>query len=50
MPAFFAVEGLTDIDQQLRGISQFVIARRPEEVTRLDGPAYRAAVERQVDP
>ncbi len=33
MPAFFAAAGLVDIDQQLRGISQFVTARRPEEVT-----------------
>ena len=29
--AFFAAAGLTDIDQQLRGISQFVTARRPEQ-------------------
>jgi SAM-dependent methyltransferase len=29
VPAFFAAAGLTDIDQQLRGISQFVTARRP---------------------
>lgn len=36
VPAFFAAEGLTAIDQQLRGISQFVIAHRPEEVTRRD--------------
>jgi SAM-dependent methyltransferase len=32
IPAFFAAAGLTDIDQQLRGISQFVTARRPEVV------------------
>ena len=37
VPAFFAAAGLTHIDQQLRAISQFVIARRPEEeVTKLD--------------
>jgi hypothetical protein len=30
LPAFFAAAGLIDIDQQLRGISQFVIARRPD--------------------
>jgi hypothetical protein len=33
VPAFFAAAGLTDIDQQLRGISQFVTARRPEETS-----------------
>jgi SAM-dependent methyltransferase len=31
IPAFFAAAGLTDIDQQLHGISQFVMARRPEQ-------------------
>jgi ubiquinone/menaquinone biosynthesis C-methylase UbiE len=36
VPAFFAAEGLTDIDQRLRGISQFVTARRPEPVTGID--------------
>jgi SAM-dependent methyltransferase len=30
VPAFFAAAGLIDIDQQLRGISQFITARRPE--------------------
>ena len=30
VPAFFADAGLTEIDQQLRGISQFVTARMPE--------------------
>ncbi len=30
VPAFLAAAGLTDVDQQLRGISQFVMARRPE--------------------
>jgi SAM-dependent methyltransferase len=33
VPAFLAAAGLTDIDQQLRGISQFVMARRPEQVS-----------------
>jgi ubiquinone/menaquinone biosynthesis C-methylase UbiE len=32
MPAFFAAAGLVEIAQQLRGISQFVTARRPEQV------------------
>src|ERR1700757_1357213 len=32
VPAFLAAAGLVDIDQQLRGISQFVVARRPERV------------------
>ncbi|OBG38477.1 hypothetical protein A5672_16190 [Mycobacterium alsense] len=32
IPAFLSAAGLTDIDQQLRGISQFVMARRPGEV------------------
>jgi SAM-dependent methyltransferase len=31
IPAFFAAAGLTDIDQRLRGISQVVTARRPEQ-------------------
>ena len=39
VPAFFAAAGLVDIHQQLRGISQFVIARRPERVTEL--PVWR---------
>jgi SAM-dependent methyltransferase len=30
IPAFLAAAGLIEIDQQLRGISQFVVARRPE--------------------
>lgn len=30
VPAFFAAAGLTDIDQQLHGISQFVMARQRE--------------------
>jgi SAM-dependent methyltransferase len=33
VPTFFAAAGLVDIEQQLRGISQFVVARRPEQVT-----------------
>ncbi|MFE5708691.1 hypothetical protein [Rhodococcus koreensis] len=28
VPAFLAAAGLLDVDQQLRGISQFVTARR----------------------
>jgi SAM-dependent methyltransferase len=36
VPAFFAAAGLVDIYQQLRGISQFVIARRPAQLTELD--------------
>jgi SAM-dependent methyltransferase len=30
VPALFAAAGLIDIDRQLRGISQFITARRPE--------------------
>jgi len=33
IPAFFAAAGLVEIDQQLRGISQLVTARRPERDT-----------------
>jgi SAM-dependent methyltransferase len=33
VPTFFAAAGLVDIEQQLRGISQFVVARRPGQVT-----------------
>ena len=33
IPAFLAAAGLTDIDQEVRGISQFVVARRPEQLT-----------------
>jgi len=36
VPAFLAAAGLADIDQQLRGISQVVTARRPEERPALD--------------
>jgi SAM-dependent methyltransferase len=32
VPTFFAALGLVDIEQQLRGISQFVVARRPAQV------------------
>jgi hypothetical protein len=46
VPAFLAAAGLTDIDQQLRGISQFVIARRPAEVTELDHWRARSPGER----
>jgi SAM-dependent methyltransferase len=42
VPAFFADAGLTEIDQQLRGISQFITARMPE-VTRLDPWRLRSA-------
>ncbi|MDT5052063.1 MAG: hypothetical protein QOF66_429 [Mycobacterium sp.] len=40
VPAFFAAAGLVGIDQQLRGMSQFVVARRPERVTEFG--AWRA--------
>lgn len=33
VPTFFAAAGLVDIEQQLRGVSQFVAARRPKQVT-----------------
>jgi SAM-dependent methyltransferase len=33
VPTFFAATGLIDIEQQLRGISQFVVARRPPDAT-----------------
>jgi SAM-dependent methyltransferase len=39
IPAFLAAAGLVDIDQQLRGISQFVVARRPEH--EIDGHPWR---------
>ena len=32
IPAFFSAAGLVEIDQELRGMSQFVTARRPENV------------------
>ena len=35
IPAFLTAAGLIDIDQQLRGISQLVIARRPAPVTEI---------------
>jgi SAM-dependent methyltransferase len=40
VPTFLAAAGLVDIKQQLRGISQFVVARRPAEVTEF--PQWRA--------
>jgi SAM-dependent methyltransferase len=43
IPAFFAAAGLIDIDQQLRGMSQFVVARRPEQVPELDRWRTRSA-------
>jgi SAM-dependent methyltransferase len=43
VPAFLAAAGLIDIDQQLRGISQFVTARRPEHVTDLNRWRTRAS-------
>jgi SAM-dependent methyltransferase len=36
IPAFLAAAGLVDIDQQLRGISQIVTARRPQQRPALD--------------
>jgi SAM-dependent methyltransferase len=33
VPTFFAAAGLVDIDQRLRGITQFVVARRPHPAT-----------------
>jgi SAM-dependent methyltransferase len=33
VPTFFAAAGLIDVEQQLRGISQFVVARRPQQIT-----------------
>jgi SAM-dependent methyltransferase len=36
IPTFLAAAGLTDVDQKLRGVSQFVTARRPEQATQLD--------------
>ena len=46
VPAFFAAAGLIDIDQQLRGISQFVTARRPEQGPELD--RWRTRTSRRV--
>jgi hypothetical protein len=42
--AFFAAAGLIDIDQQLRGISQFVMACRPEQVPALDHRRIRSCL------
>jgi hypothetical protein len=33
VPTFFAAAEMVDIKQQLHGISQFVVARRPKQVT-----------------
>ncbi len=44
VPAFFAAAGLTDIDQQLRGVSQFVMASRPEHVPALDRRRIRSGL------
>ena len=41
VPAFFEAAGLIDIDQQLRGVSQFVMACRPEQVPELDSQRIR---------
>ena len=41
VPAFFEAAGLIDIDQQLRGVSQFVMACRPEQVPELDRQRIR---------
>jgi SAM-dependent methyltransferase len=45
VPTFFAAAGLVDIEQQLRGISQVVVARRPEQVT--ESGRWRARQGRQ---
>ena len=42
IPAFLTAAGLIDIDQHLRGISQLVIARRPDPVTEIQ-PWRRSA-------
>jgi SAM-dependent methyltransferase len=34
VPTFLAAAGLIEIEQQLRGISQFVVARQPTDVSR----------------
>jgi SAM-dependent methyltransferase len=36
VPTFLAAAGLTDVEQKLRGVSQFVTARRPEHETEFD--------------
>jgi SAM-dependent methyltransferase len=36
VPTFLAAAGLTGVDQKLRGVSQFVTARRPEQGTEFD--------------
>jgi ubiquinone/menaquinone biosynthesis C-methylase UbiE len=37
VPRFFGAAGLIDIEQQLRGISQFVVARRPKQTREFGG-------------
>ncbi|MGX9791856.1 class I SAM-dependent methyltransferase [Mycobacterium sp. MMS18-G62] len=46
VPAFLAAAGLIDIDQRLRGISQFVVARRPEGDTGRNSWDTRSAFRR----
>jgi SAM-dependent methyltransferase len=45
VPAFFAAAGLIDVDQQTRGIAQFVTARRPEERPARDRWRARSSVQ-----
>jgi SAM-dependent methyltransferase len=45
VPAFFAAAGLIDVDQQMRGIAQFVTARRPEERPGRDRWRARSSVQ-----
>ena len=44
VPAFFAAAGLVDIDQELRGVSQFVTACRPKQVAALDRWRIRSSL------
>jgi SAM-dependent methyltransferase len=46
IPAFLGAAGLVDLDQQLRGISQFVTARRPAWVSELDRWRTRSSLRR----
>jgi SAM-dependent methyltransferase len=41
VPTFLAAAGLVDVEQQLHGISQFVVARRPAHVTESGRWRYR---------
>jgi SAM-dependent methyltransferase len=41
IPTFFAAAGLVDIEQHLRGISQFVVARRPTHGPEFERWRYR---------